>query len=81
MITLVAIPGNLENLKDKKVAIIGTGATSFNVPHLAASAKSFMFFKEHPLLLMNEITQILTSNGSNHKKRLAKRPQKILKDF
>ena len=41
--------GNLENLKDKKVAIIGTGATAVQcVPHLAASAKKLYVFQRTP---------------------------------
>ncbi len=41
--------GNLENLKDKKVAIIGTGATSVQcIPHLGASAKELYVFQRTP---------------------------------
>ena len=41
--------GNLDNLKDKKVAIIGTGATAVQcVPHLAASAQKLYVFQRTP---------------------------------
>jgi len=41
--------GNLENLKDKKVAIIGTGATAVQcIPHLGASAKELFVFQRTP---------------------------------
>ncbi|MFK8051258.1 MAG: flavin-containing monooxygenase [Halioglobus sp.] len=41
--------GNLENLVDKRVAIIGTGATAVQcVPHLGASAKSLHVFQRTP---------------------------------
>jgi len=41
--------GNLENLKNKKVAIIGTGATSVQcIPHLGASAKELYVFQRTP---------------------------------
>lgn len=41
--------GNLEKLKDKKVAIIGTGATSIQcIPHLGASAKELYIFQRTP---------------------------------
>ena len=41
--------GNLVNLKDKKVAIIGTGATAVQcVPHLAASAQKLYVFQRTP---------------------------------
>ena len=41
--------GNLNNLRDKKVAIIGTGATAVQcVPHLAAGAKKLYVFKRTP---------------------------------
>ena len=41
--------GNLENLKDKKVAIIGTGATSVQcIPHLGAAAKELYVFQRTP---------------------------------
>ncbi len=41
--------GNLNKLKDKKVAIIGTGATSIQcIPHLAASAKELYVFQRTP---------------------------------
>jgi cyclohexanone monooxygenase len=41
--------GNLENLKDKRVGIIGTGATAIQaVPHLAASAKQLYVFQRTP---------------------------------
>ena len=41
--------GNLEKLKDKKVAIIGTGATSVQcIPHLGASAKELYVFQRTP---------------------------------
>ena len=41
--------GNLDNLKDKTVAIIGTGATAVQcVPHLAAGAKKLYVFQRTP---------------------------------
>ncbi|MGE3076946.1 MAG: flavin-containing monooxygenase [Dehalococcoidia bacterium] len=41
--------GNLENLKDKRVGIIGTGATAVQcVPHLGASAKELFVFQRTP---------------------------------
>lgn len=41
--------GNLENLKDKRVAIIGTGATAVQcIPHLGASAKALYVFQRTP---------------------------------
>ena len=41
--------GHLEKLKDKKVAIIGTGATSVQcIPHLGASAKELYVFQRTP---------------------------------
>lgn len=41
--------GNLEKLKDKKVGIIGTGATSIQcIPHLGASAKELYVFQRTP---------------------------------
>ena len=41
--------GNLTNLHDKRVAIIGTGATAVQcVPHLGASAKSLHVFQRTP---------------------------------
>lgn len=41
--------GNLEKLKDKKVGIIGTGATSVQcIPHLGASAKELYVFQRTP---------------------------------
>lgn len=41
--------GNLKNLTDKRVAIIGTGATAVQcVPHLGASAKSLHVFQRTP---------------------------------
>ena len=41
--------GNLENLKDKKVAIIGTGASSIQcIPHLGASAQELYIFQRTP---------------------------------
>ena len=41
--------GNLNNLKDKRVAIIGTGATAVQcVPHLAAGAKKLYVFQRTP---------------------------------
>ena len=41
--------GNLEHLHDKRVAIIGTGATAVQcVPHLGASAKSLHVFQRTP---------------------------------
>jgi len=41
--------GNLNNLRDKKVAIIGTGATAVQcVPHLAAGAKKLYVFQRTP---------------------------------
>ena len=41
--------GDLEKLKDKKVAIIGTGATSVQcIPHLGASAKELYVFQRTP---------------------------------
>ena len=41
--------GNLNNLRDKKVAIIGTGATAVQcVPHLAAGAKKLYAFQRTP---------------------------------
>ena len=40
---------SLENLKDKKVAIIGTGATSVQcIPHLANAAKELFVFQRTP---------------------------------
>ena len=73
--------GNLNNLKDKTVAIIGTGATAVQcVPHLAAGAKKLYVFKEHPLLSTKEIILILTSIGLNLKKMDGKKNvEKILK--
>lgn len=42
--------GNLEGLKDKRVAIIGTGATSIQVvPHLAAHAKELFVVQRTPI--------------------------------
>jgi cation diffusion facilitator CzcD-associated flavoprotein CzcO len=41
--------GDLSNLKDKRVAIIGTGATSVQcVPHLGASSKELFVFQRTP---------------------------------
>ncbi|HSG90546.1 MAG TPA: NAD(P)/FAD-dependent oxidoreductase [Pseudomonadales bacterium] len=41
--------GNLENLKDKRVGIIGTGATAIQcIPHLGASAKELFVFQRTP---------------------------------
>tara|TARA_B110000438_G_C15819826_1_gene653834 strand:- start:638 stop:2521 length:1884 start_codon:yes stop_codon:yes gene_type:complete len=41
--------GDLENLKDKRVAIIGTGATAVQcVPHLGAAAKELYVFQRTP---------------------------------
>ena len=41
--------GGLQGLKDKRVAIIGTGATAVQcVPHLAAAAKSLHVFQRTP---------------------------------
>jgi cyclohexanone monooxygenase len=41
--------GNLEGLKDKRVAIIGTGATAIQcVPHVGASAKHLYVFQRTP---------------------------------
>ena len=41
--------GNLENLSDKKVAIIGTGATAVQcIPHLGAAAKELYVFQRTP---------------------------------
>ena len=41
--------GNLENLKDKKVAIIGTGATAVQcIPHLGEAAKELYVFQRTP---------------------------------
>lgn len=41
--------GHLEKLKDKRVAIIGTGATSVQcIPHLGASAKELFVFQRTP---------------------------------
>ena len=41
--------GNLNNLRDKRVAIIGTGATAVQcVPHLAAGAKKLYVFQRTP---------------------------------
>ena len=41
--------GNLENLSDKRVAIIGTGATAVQcIPHLGASAKELYVFQRTP---------------------------------
>ena len=41
--------GNLENLADKRVAIIGTGATAVQcVPHLGAAAKELYVFQRTP---------------------------------
>ncbi len=41
--------GNLTGLKDKRVGIIGTGATAVQcVPHLGASAKSLFVFQRTP---------------------------------
>ncbi len=41
--------GSLENLKDKRVAIIGTGATAVQcIPHLGASAKALYVFQRTP---------------------------------
>jgi cyclohexanone monooxygenase len=41
--------GNLERLKDKRVGIIGTGATAVQcVPHLAAAAKQLYVFQRTP---------------------------------
>ena len=41
--------GNLEKLRDKRVAVIGTGATAVQcVPHLGASAKQLYLFQRTP---------------------------------
>ena len=41
--------GNLEKLADKRIAIIGTGATAVQcIPHLGASAKSLYAFQRTP---------------------------------
>ncbi len=41
--------GNLDNLKDKRVAIIGTGATAVQcVPHLGAGAEQLYVFQRTP---------------------------------
>ena len=41
--------GNLDNLKDKRVAIIGTGATAVQcVPHLGEGAKQLYVFQRNP---------------------------------
>ena len=41
--------GNLDNLKDKKIAIIGTGATAVQcVPHLGAGAEQLYVFQRTP---------------------------------
>jgi cyclohexanone monooxygenase len=41
--------GNLEQLKDKRVGIIGTGATAVQaIPHLGASAKQLFVFQRTP---------------------------------
>ena len=41
--------GNLDNLKDKKIAIIGTGATAVQcVPHLGAGAEKLYVFQRTP---------------------------------
>ncbi len=41
--------GNLSNLKDKKVAVIGTGATAVQcVPHLGEAAKQLYVFQRTP---------------------------------
>lgn len=41
--------GNLTNLKDKKIAVIGTGATSVQcVPHLAETAEQLYVFQRTP---------------------------------
>ena len=41
--------GNLSNLKDKRVAVIGTGATAVQcIPHLAESAKQLYVFQRTP---------------------------------
>ena len=41
--------GNLENLKDKKVAIIGTGATAVQcIPHLGEATKELYVFQRTP---------------------------------
>lgn len=41
--------GNLENLKDKKVAVIGTGATAIQcIPHLGISSKHLYVFQRTP---------------------------------
>ena len=41
--------GDLKNLSDKKVAIIGTGATAVQcIPHLGASAKELFVFQRTP---------------------------------
>lgn len=41
--------GNLENLRDKRVGIIGTGATAVQcVPHLAESAQELFVFQRTP---------------------------------
>ena len=46
--------GNLSGLKDKRVGIIGTGATAVQcIPHLGEWANSCMFFSAHLRQLMN----------------------------
>ena len=56
--------GNLSGLTDKKVAIIGTGATAVQcVPHLGAAAKNFMSSKEHLPPLTFEIIKPLIRTG------------------
>jgi len=41
--------GNLSNLKDKRVAVIGTGATAIQcVPHLGAAAETLFVFQRTP---------------------------------
>ncbi|MFI4934671.1 MAG: flavin-containing monooxygenase [Caulobacterales bacterium] len=41
--------GNLTNLKDKRIGVIGTGATAVQcVPHLAAAAKELFVFQRTP---------------------------------
>jgi len=41
--------GNLSNLKDKRVAVIGTGATAVQcVPHLGAAAETLFVFQRTP---------------------------------
>ena len=43
------VDGNLENLQDKKVGIIGTGASSIQcIPHLGTSAKELYVFQRTP---------------------------------